>query len=274
MRNPLIVLTSDFGLSDNFVGVMKGVILKIAPYVSVVDLTHEINPQNIKEAAFVLHTAVDFFPEGTIFLTIIDPGVGTDRDAIAFKAANNFFIAPDNGVLTYILRKYKIEGVYSLTNVKYHLEKVSPTFHGRDIFAPAAAHIANGVPLQELGKRISPYNLVTLSNPQCFLDSQNIWHGEVIHIDHFGNIVTSLHESSLKIAPSKNIDKNSYWVVETGDMKIQSLSYTFGDVGVGSFVAYLGSSGYIEIGMRDGNAAAVKNIKTGDNVYAYKVEKK
>jgi len=270
MKNPLIVLTTDFGLSDNYVGVLKGVILKIAPEVRIIDLTHEIDPQNIKDAAFVLFTSIDFFPKDTIFLTLIDPGVGTDRDAIAFKAGDNYFVAPDNGVLSYVMRKYPIEGVYSLKNEKFHLSQISSTFHGRDIFAPVSAHLANGVSLPDMGKRVSPNNLITLANPQCFLDSQGIWHGEVLHIDHFGNLITSLRSETLNVVPSKNLGKHQNWVLETGDIKINSISYTFSNVNQGDLVAYIGSSGYLEIAMRDGNAALEKEIQIGDNVYAYK----
>ena len=268
MRNPLIVLTSDFGSTDSYVGVMKGVILNIAPFVRLIDLTHEVDPQNIKEAAFQLHTSVKYFPEGTIFLTVIDPGVGSNRDAIAFKTDDYYFVAPDNGVLSYIIRNFKIDGVYSLNNRKYHLSEVSSTFHGRDIFAPIAAHIANGVPLSELGKRVSQLNLITLPNPQCFLDSQNIWHGEVIHLDRFGNIVTSRDMKTMKI--SDRFDETySRLTLETGEIRVKGLHNSFSEVATGSLAAYTGSSGYLEIAKRNGNAAYDYNIQIGDNVYAY-----
>ena len=144
------------------------------------------------------------------------------------------------------------------------------THYTTDIFAPVAAHLANGVSLTEMGKRVSPNNLISLPNPQCFLDGQDIWHGEVIHIDHFGNIITSLDAESLKITPSKSPETNSNWVFETGDIKVNSLAYTFSNVNQGDFVAYIGSSGYLEIAMREGNAALEKEIQIGENVYAYK----
>lgn len=270
MARPLIVFTSDYGLYDSYVGIMKGVILKLSPQAEIIDLTNEIQPQNIKQAAFVLHTAVPYFPEGTIFLTIVDPGVGTDRKAIAFKGGNQIFIAPDNGLLSYIINDVPFNGIFSLTNEKFHLNSVSQTFHGRDIFAPVAAHIANGVNLNEMGQRISPDTLVKLPNPQCFHDAQGMWHGEILHIDRFGDIITSLKAETLGILNLNTKKRDTAWAVETSGIKINNLSSTFGDVKSHQFVAYIGSSGYIEIGFRDGNAAKQAEIEIGQNVYAYK----
>ena len=271
MNRQLIVFTTDFGLSDPYVGMMKGVIKKICPGAEIVDLRNEIEPQNIKQAAFALHTAVPYFPDGTIFLTVVDPGVGTDRKAIAFKAGENYYIAPDNGLLSYIISGYDINSIYSLTNQKYHLESVSSTFHGRDIFAPVAAHIANGVELNELGEKINHDTLVKLPHPQCFLDTQGIWHGEVLHIDRFGDILTSLNSEILGIIKSGSKKRDLRWVIETADIKINNLSSTFGDVKSREYVGFIGSSGYLEIGLRDGNAAAEAEISIGQNVYAYHI---
>ncbi len=268
-RKNYIALMTDFGLRDSYLGIMKGVIYSMAPHVNIIDLTNDIQPQNFKEAAFVLNNAVEFFPKETIFLCIIDPGVGTSRNSVAMKAGDYYFLSPDNGLLSYVIKKFQPEGIYSLNNSKYFLPDVSSTFHGRDIFAPVAAHIANGTDISEFGERISPISLISLPDPQCFLDSQGIWHGEVLHIDRFGNIITSLKASTLGLDYKNLTKQNLRWIVESSNIKITFLHQTFGDVNVGSFLAYIGSSGFLELGIREGNAAEASGIVVGQNVYAY-----
>ena len=270
MDIPTIVLMSDFGLKDNYVGVMKGVIAKIAPKARIIDLTHDIEPQNYKQAAYILVNSIPYFTKGAIFVSVVDPGVGTARNAIAMKAGGNYFIAPDNGLLSYVMVKDHPDGIYSLSNMKYFLEDISATFHGRDIFAPVAAYIANGVEIKEFGERISPISLITIPEPQCFLDAQNIWHGEVLHIDRFGNIVTSLKAELMGIDVTNFPKQNLNWIVESANIKIRYLSQTFADVDVNHYLAYIGSYGYLEIGCRDSNAAQKSGLTVGQNVYAYK----
>jgi len=265
-----IVLLTDFGLEDVYVGLMKAVISKLSPDTKIIDLSHSIDPQNYKQAAFLLSVSVEYFPENTIFVCVIDPGVGTARNAIAMKTDKYTFISPDNGTLSYVLQDYIPLGVYSIVRDKYFLEQVSATFHGRDIFAPVAAHLANGLEVERLGERISPLSLITIPEPQCFLDAQNIWHGEVIHIDRFGNIITSLKAKTMGINQFKFSKQELNWMFETGNLKIRYLSQTFGDVNVGDFLAYVGSFGYIEIGKREGNAAKEIGVTIGQNVYAWK----
>lgn len=270
MDKPTIVLTSDFGLDDVYVGVMKGIITNIAPQVQILDLTHSINPQNYKQAAFLLSVSVKHFPKNSIFLTVIDPGVGTARNSIVVGTKDYTFISPDNGTLSYVLQQYTPTGIYSISREKYFLNEISATFHGRDIFAPVAAHIANGLEISELGERISTLSLITIPDPQCFLDGQNIWHGEVLHIDRFGNIITSLKAEYLDINPYNFSKQELNWMFETGNIKIRYLSQTFADVNIGEFLAYVGSFGYIEIAKREGNAAKELGIIPGQNVYAWK----
>ena len=270
MERPTIILTTDFGIDDVYVGVMKGVIYQIAPEARIIDLTHSINPQNYKQAAFLLSVSASHFPKDSIFVSVIDPGVGTARNAIAVETKDYKFISPDNGTLSYVLQKFTPIGIYSITREKYFLNNVSATFHGRDIFAPVAAHIANGTDISELGERISPLSLITVPDPQCFLDSQNIWHGEILHIDRFGNIITSLKADLLDINQYHFSKQELNWMFEIGNIKIRYLSQTFADVNVGEFLAYVGSFGYIEIAKREGNAAKELGIIPGQNVYAWK----
>ncbi len=270
MTKPLIVLTTDFGTKDNFVGIMKGVILGISPEAQIVDLMHEIQPQNFKQASFLLSVSIDYFPKGTIFLSIVDPGVGTARNAIVVLTEKYTFIAPDNGLLTYVLQKHKPIAIYSISNKQYQLDHISATFHGRDIFAPVASHIANGIDVKTIGDRISPISLITIQDPKCFLDGQHIWHGEIMHIDRFGNLITSLKASTLGISTVEFPKQNLRWSVESANLKIKFLSQTFADVDLGQFLAYIGSYGYIEIGVRDGNAAEKSGLTIEQSVYVYK----
>ena len=269
-KKHFIVLMTDFGTTDNFVGIMKGVIYTISPDVEIIDLLHDIQPQNFKQASFLLSVSVDFFPKGTIFLSIVDPGVGTARNAIVVQTEKYTFIAPDNGLLTYVLHKHKPIAIYSILNKKYQLDYISATFHGRDIFAPVASHIANGVDINLIGERISPISLIALPEPQCFIDSQHIWHGEIIHIDRFGNIVTSLKADTLGIKTVEFPKQDLKWIIESANLKIKYLSQTFSDVDLGHYLAYIGSYGYIEIGIRDGNASLKSGLMIGQSVYAYK----
>jgi len=186
---PLIALLTDFGTHDAYVGVMKGVMAGICPDAQFIDLTHAIEPQNVRQGAFVLMTAFSYFPKGTIFLVVVDPGVGGQRRALAARAGDYIFVAPDNGVLSYVLRRYPYAVVNDLTSAAHQLAQVSSTFHGRDVFAPAAAYLAAGESLDRLGGRVRDPQ--KLPQPTLTLQADRLT-GEVLHIDHYGNIVTSL----------------------------------------------------------------------------------
>ncbi|HBY95291.1 MAG TPA: hypothetical protein DEP84_15285, partial [Chloroflexi bacterium] len=203
MAGPLIVLTTDFGTADIYVGVMKGVIAGIAPTARVVDLTHEIRPQDVRHGAYSLSIAVPYFPPGTIFVTVVDPGVGSARRPVAIRTGGYIFVAPDNGVLSLVLREAPADAAVILAERRYQLPQISITFHGRDVFAPAGAHLAAGVPLEALGPALEPADLVMLPAPRRFHDEHGVWHGEILHIDHFGNMVTSLRRSDLRVAPDE-----------------------------------------------------------------------
>lgn len=267
----VIAFMTDFGLDDNYVGIMKGTILSINPNVEIIDITHSIEPGNVRQAAFLLMTSVNYFPDETIFLAVVDPGVGTNRLALCAKAGNFYFVAPDNGLLTYVLRDHKNSKIHTFTNEKYQLENPSKTFHGRDIFAPLSAYIAMGIELSEFGEEINPSKIVQLPSLKCYYDSFGNLIGEVVHIDRFGNIITSLSARSLGINMHNILKQDLKWKFEIGHTKIKNISMTYSDVEVGQFLAYIGSSGYLEIGIRNGNAAQKIGAYIGQLVCAKKV---
>lgn len=266
-----VALLTDFGLDDNYVGIMKGTIYSLNPNVEIIDITHSIEPRNIKQAAFALKTSVNYFPEGTIFVCVVDPGVGSSRSALCVQAGNYYFAAPDNGLLSYTLENYKKPRIYTFTNEKYQIENPSKTFHGRDIFAPLAAYIAQGVDLSEFGEAISFQKIIKLPPLKCHFDNHGNLIGEVIHIDRFGNIITSLSAKALGLNMHNILQQDLKWKFEIGHQKIRNISLTYSDVESGEFLAYIGSSGYLEIGIRNGNAGKSLNAFIGQLICARKV---
>ncbi len=261
-----IVLMTDFGDKDNYVGLIKGVILNIAPDANILDLTHNIQAQNIKQAAFILKNSVDYFPKDTIFVAVIDPGVGSSRKAIAVKTENYYFIAPDNGLLTYVLENQQSIEIIELANKKYHLQKVSNTFHGRDIFAPVSAHISNKVPLTDLGNKIKYQDIIKIDKPYFVQHDDNNYTGEIIYSDHFGNLITSLDAKIIGINDSNKKD----WTIEINHNKIKGISNSFADVNNNQLLAYIGSSDYIEIAIRNANALKSLNPIPNTKIKLYK----
>ena len=270
--SPPIVLTTDFGLSDPFVGVMKGVVLSINPRATVIDLTHQIQPQNVSQAAFVLGTTHRFFPAGSIHVVVVDPDVGTSRQALLLVTPHSSFLAPDNGVLSYVLGDYAEDppaeagkiGVapaltaYNLSNSQYWLHPVSHTFHGRDIFAPVAAHLSLGVPPEALGEPAQ--ELAWLPAPQPTIEGGSI-RGEVINVDRFGNLVTNIPEGALSISGKTEIGIKGRLIKE--------LSRTYHDGGQSTppgLVALIGSNGFLEIALPSGNAALTLEADVGEPV--------
>lgn len=255
----IITLTTDFGLADGYIAAVKGVILGINPQAVLVDISHQIAPQNITQAAFVLSTAYKYFPPQTVHLVIIDPGVGTKRRAIILKTPQYYFVAPDNGVLSHIVNDYSassakpgLEAV-AITNPKYWRSPVSRTFHGRDIFAPVAAHISLGVALKELGEPISSIAHLPLIEIHTEPDGSLI--GQIIHIDGFGNLITNIKESDL---PRGKVS------IGIGNKLISGLSpnYAQGE----KLLALIGSSGYLEIAVKEGSAAEYLNAAVGTQI--------
>ena len=280
-----IVLTTDFGLSDAFVGVMKGVILRINPLATIIDLTHDIRPQNLQQGAFVLGVNYPYFPPGSIPGAGVDPGVGTNRRAIVLETPGAVFVAPDNGLLSEVIKRNLPTGknieqpqdgspgvvdlpdslkAYELTEGSYRLEPVSSTFHGRDVFAPAAAHISMGVAPAEMGPRIDKLVYHPLPEPTRTGD---VLAGEVIYVDRYGNLITNISRSDFSIAEGSSAKAS----VEIAGCQIHGLSRTFHDEQAGvvsspavpPLVALFGSSGYLEVAVPDGNAAQSLSAGTG-----------
>ncbi len=254
----IITLTTDFGLTDGYVGAMKGVILGIVPTATIVDISHDIAPQDVRGAAYVLYAVCPYFPVGTVHLAVVDPGVGSQRPAIAVQIERATFVAPDNGVLSYALADQEVTGIVELTNRRYQRPSISHTFHGRDVFAPVAAHLARGLPLAELGSPRSEIVTLPLPRPQRRADGALV--GQVIHIDRFGNLITSVREREMAWPVGEGV------VVEVGGRAISGIRPTFASVGVGEPVAYVGSSGHVEVAVRQGNAARVLGVQVGDDV--------
>lgn len=255
----LITLTTDFGLKDGNVGAMKGVILKIAPQTQIVDISHLIASQAISEAALVLSRAARFFPAGTIHVAVVDPGVGTDRRPIAGLLGNQYVVGPDNGVFTRMIENCEKQGqvvrFVHLNQREYWLPQISYVFHGRDLFAPVAAHLAAGVILNDLGAPIGDVVRLNLPKPASTPDGLQ---GEVIHIDHFGNISTCIMRDDIG-------DKVIQQVIVKGGV-IQDFVNTFGEKPPGSLVSLYGSSDNLLICEVNGNAAQKLGINIGDIV--------
>ena len=250
----IITLTTDFGAQDAYVATMKGVILGINPEATIVDICHSSEPQNIAQAAFIISTAYDYFPQDTIHVVIVDPGVGSQRRAIVLKTQRAFFVAPDNGVLSYIIGASPEEPkAVDLTNPEFWRHPVSSAFHGRDIFAPVAAHLSLGVPLEEFGETITSLSTFPLPRPQTGANRELI--GHILHIDRFGNLITDVNKEDL---PRGNLS------LEIAGRQIMglSISYTEGD----KLLALLGSSGHLEIALKNGSAASLLDARIGDEV--------
>ncbi len=236
----IITLTTDFGTKDPYVGIMKGVILSINPDVHIVDITHEIEPANILEAAYILKEAYRFFPKGTIHVGVVDPGVGGDRRPIAIKTGGSFFVGPDNGIFWPIIAQSEVYQVIHLINKEYLLPEISTTFHGRDIFAPVAAYISRGVDIDDMGALVHDPVALELEKP-IFLKDRII--GQVIRKDRFGNLITNISEQDI----IKQFASKHGLVVEIGNINISCISKAYSDVGAGELLALIGSSGFLEI---------------------------
>lgn len=243
----LITLSTDFGLEDPYVGVMKGVILGINPQVRLVDLTHGLSQHRLREAAFMLQGAFGYFPSGTIHLVVVDPGVGGDRRIIAVQDPKGCWIGPDNGILTLVLQGHPQAKTFTLTRQEYFLKEISATFHGRDIMAPAAAHLSLGLPLSELGEVIDDPLLLEFPEPQLTPDRII---GQVLWADHFGNLITNIRKEMIH-----RLDPRGRWGVKIEAMTIGNVRSTYTDVPPGALLALIGSMGYLEIACNQGRAA-------------------
>lgn len=257
----IFTLLTDFGTRDGYVAAMKGVILGICPEAQLVDISHEVPPQDVRTAAFVLFTVYQHFPPGTIHIAVVDPGVGTDRKALGLRASRQFFVGPDNGLFSFILKRETLDTAHSLENPTFWKEPVSQTFHGRDIFAPVAAHLGRGIPLESMGPQCTP-GIEPWSSPH-FQPDEIL--GEAIHVDHFGNIITNITPGDLK--PQAALEA---WRIQAGGNLVPVAANAYAQTPPGTLMAYWGSSGFLEIAISRGNAAHVLGILPGERVVLHR----
>jgi S-adenosylmethionine hydrolase len=257
MPNPILTLTTDFGLSDHYVGAMKGVMLGICPRAQIVDITHEITPYEITEGAYTIAQAYRTFPKKTVHVVVVDPGVGTARRPILVEAAGQYFIGPDNGVLSMVYGKEKHK-VRLIANERYFRKPVSQTFHGRDIFAPVAAHLAAGVLPSKVGKVLGDYLRPAFQKPVQV--GKRMWNGQVLKVDRFGNLVTNYHVDDFP-----DLERRGF-VFGVGPLQVGALARNYAETGAGEVFAIVGSGGYYEISVREASAARATGCASGSPV--------
>jgi S-adenosylmethionine hydrolase len=251
MPAPVLTLTTDFGLSDHYAGVMKGVILGICPGAQIVDISHQVGRYAIAEGAFVITQAYRYFPAGTVHVVVVDPGVGSPRRPIVVEAAEQYFVGPDNGVFGMIFAREQHQ-TRLIQNRKYMRPELSHTFHGRDIFAPVGAHIAAGVAPSLIGELTESYIRPSFENPRP--EGEGMWIGEILKIDHFGNVVTNFHAQ----------DFPAIQVLTIGTAQITRLVHSYAEAAPGELMAIAGSSGYLEVSVNQGSAAEKIGCRAGD----------
>jgi S-adenosylmethionine hydrolase len=253
-RRPLITLTTDFGLSDHFVAAMKGVIYGICPGAEIVDVTHELRAYEVTEAAFTFGEAWRWFPKGTVHVAVVDPGVGSARRPILAEAAGQYFVGPDNGILTSALSDPKVKA-RAITASKYFLSPMSATFHGRDVFAPCAAHLAAGVRPASFGKLVIDALRLRMEKP--VQTSKRQWTGTILKIDRFGNVITSFRMDDFPWL------RTNPFVFTVGFEQVAVLADHYAQCEYGELYAVAGSGGYVEIVLREGSAAKRLGVAAG-----------
>ncbi len=260
----IISLITDFGTEDEYAGIMKGVIYTVNPSARIVDITHNLEPQGIIQAAYVIASSYHYFPPGTVHIIVVDPGVGSNRAIIALEKNDHVFLAPDNGVLTLILKDDHIGAVIRVENSDFFLNPVSRTFHGRDIFAPVGAHISKGLNIKKLGPPLSRDKIKQIDIPVPKILSKYAVMGNIISIDRFGNLITniSLHdiENILKTSSANKIE------IIAGKTRISGLSMNYASVRPQQQLAVIGSRGYLEIAVNRGNAKYILGAQKGESV--------
>jgi len=256
--NRFITLTTDFGVADGFVGTMKGVIYTINPDVIIIDISNEIGAHDISEAAFLFGAAYRYFPRGTVHVIVVDPSVGSRRRAIAVETEKYYFVAPDNGVLTYAIIREKVIKSVELTNPSFFLDEVSDTFHGRDIFAPVAANLSLGTAIESLGVEIDDLIKTSFPEPEV---GQDWIRGHIIHIDRFGNLITDISRKCFNTVIS-----SSDFIIKIAGIELYRICRSYADVSVGEPLAIFNSFGNLEIAVNHDNAAKVLEVKKGDDI--------
>ena len=261
MPNAIITLTTDYGTNDHLVGTLKGVILKINPEVTIVDITHNVAPFDLLDGALAIGSAYTYFPPRTIHVVVVDPGVGTDRRPLLVSADNQYFIAPDNGVLSLVYERQQDVVVRHANAEHYFLQPLSKTFHGRDIFAPVAAWLSKGWQPASMGEDINDFKRFALPRPKS---ADGVLKGIVMRVDTFGNLVTNFRAEDLPESSSN--DGTAAVDFKIGSQQISRLVATFAQGNAGEPIAYLGSSGYLEIAINKGNASRTLGIGRGTPV--------
>jgi S-adenosylmethionine hydrolase len=258
MRHSVITLLTDFGTKDHYIASMKGTILSINPQCTLIDITQHISPHDIREGAFILANAYSFFPKGTIHLSVVDPEVGGPRRPILIVTTNYFFVGPDNGLFTLALQREKVKKLVALTNPKYFLSQVSTTFHGRDLFAPVAAYLSLGVKPGAFGPILDSW--VELDFEKLRIRGGKLI-GEILQIDAFGNLISNINEEQLF-----HFVKNHSFVIRTGKRDIQGLKKGYWEGKGNEPMALIGSGGFLEISVREGNAQRMLKVKKRDRI--------
>lgn len=256
----IVTLTTDFGTADGYAAEVKGALLSRVPGLVLVDGTHEIEPGDVAAAAWVLDRLWDRFPVGTVHLVVVDPGVGGDRAILAARSDDYLFIAPDNGILSLLIGKKELRAIHRIENKSLFAKEVSATFHGRDIMAPVAAQLAAGLPLSEVGPLTPPESCLIWDLPEAQREGDTLA-GRVIHIDHFGNIQTSISVADLPTADAGAID-----FVRIRNIKIEKFCHNYSQQTLGGLLALIDSGGYLEIAANQGNAADVIGCGPGEEV--------
>ena len=254
MANRLITFTTDFGLSDHFVGTMKGVVAGIAPQTRVIDISHDVAPYSVTEAAFVIAEAWPYFPKGTVHVVVVDPGVGSSRRPILAEAGGHFFVAPDNGVLSLVFDA-AVHKVRVISNPKFMRREISRTFHGRDVFAPAAAHLAKRAKPAAFGKLIHDYVRTWSARPSS--KGNDTWRGTILKVDRFGNLITNFAAREFAGITARPFE------VRAGTKHIHRLALTYAETEIGDLFVIVGSSGYLEIAANQVSAAALLGCSAG-----------
>jgi hypothetical protein len=262
-RKPIITLLSDFGLDDHFVGVMKGVIVNINPEALVIDIAHNVVPHDVFQAAFLIKSSYLYFPPTTIHVVVVDPGVGTSRRSIVVSTEKGHFIAPDNGVLSYIYAEEQIGEVREMTADHYFLKPRSGTFDGRDVFAPVAAWMSKGVGMSSFGEVITDYKKYDL--PQPVPVNQNVLRCKIIYVDRFGNLISNLSRERFKECLDASETRRFAFQVG-GEHTVAKISYSYADGEKGELIALFGSSGLLEFSVNQGNAAKLTSLGIGKDI--------
>lgn len=260
----IVTLLTDFGLKDEYVGVMKGVMLGINPCVRIVDISHAVTSFDVVHAAFVIDSAFQFFPQGTIHVAVVDPGVGGARKIVCLRKAGHQFVVPDNGLISMVLQRDGQAQINLVTNPDYFLKTVSNTFHGRDILAPAAAHLSLGLSPDRLGPRLNLMDLKMLDLQGPAIGSAGELIGKIIAIDHFGNLITNIDFSAIEKLTLGN--PGMLVSMRLGACKIEGISKSYDSVGPGCPVALFGSRGFLEISVNQSNASLHFNVRIGDPI--------